>query len=101
MDVKAAESPLVVLGMVAVVGHPERMSDVGRADDTSYEDLRALAVRVLSTHVCSSTGACRGCDRELAVTYPCPPWRLADAVMGTLGVEGNPWEQRDGQLPDP
>jgi hypothetical protein len=69
-------------------------------DDTSREELQALAVRVLSVHVRSSTGACRGCDRELAVTYPCPPSQLADAVMGTLGVEGSPWRQRDGQLPD-
>src|SRR5206468_1346153 len=39
---------------------------------------------------------CRGCDRERAETYPCPPQRLADAVTGRLGVKGSPGERRDG-----
>jgi hypothetical protein len=72
----------------------------GDMDDASREELTALAVRVLSTHVRLSTGACRGCDRELAEPYPCSAKRLADAVVGTLGVEGGVWEQPDGQLPD-
>ena len=69
-------------------------------DDASREELMALAVRVSSKHVRLSTGACRGCDRELAEPYPCSSRRLADAVLGTLGVKGGVWEQPDGRSPD-